>query len=75
MEARMADLDDTVKTLMTQGKFIHSADRLAAESRARKLRAEVISQAGRSVAATLRGWFRPRPVVVLNADRGRPRAA
>lgn len=71
----MADLDDSEKTLTTQGKFIYSADRLAAEARARALRAAAIRQGGRRIAAMVGGWFGHRAATVGGTGRIRPRTA
>jgi len=53
----MATSNDTPKTFLSQGKFIHPDDRRVLELRARAMRAEAMRQAARTIGRVVRGWF------------------
>ncbi len=57
----MATSNDTPKTFLSQGKFIHPDDRRMFELRARVMRAAAMRQTARTIGRVVRGWFtRPR---------------
>jgi hypothetical protein len=57
MEAPMATANDRILTLLSQGKFIQTADRRGLEAEARRLRAAAFRDAGSTIWAGIRGWL------------------